>query len=381
MRKDFQWIIMKKDEYPILSEEGLNKFFNKSFDPDLGWIRRPNSQGIEKGKFGDVKYNIDWLGSRENKFSEKYDSTIACYGDSYAFCRQVHDFETWEHYLSDILKSSVLNFGVGNYGLDQAFLRYQKSHLPESVNTVIIAVVPETICRIQSTWKHYLEFGNTFAFKPRFFLDNSNNLNLITNPMQKREDFDNYKSKLDEIIKHDRFYYEKFRKNQFRFPFSISFLRNIKRNIFLTSKLLQKNFFRLLNISKPHIEDAPFEFIMNENIKMSHKMYQDKKSVELLKSIINTFFKLAEKRKHKAYVVILPQLIDLRILGNKTLKTYSNVLSNLEIGKGTLYDMTDEFKKVDDIEKFYINDKYGGHISNVGNKFIAQKLAKMITQK
>ena len=372
---------MKKDEYPILSEEGLNKFFNKSFDPDLGWIRRPNSQGIEKGKFGDVKYNIDWLGSRENKFSEKYDSTIACYGDSYAFCRQVHDFETWEHYLSDILKSSVLNFGVGNYGLDQAFLRYQKSHLPESINTVIIAVVPETICRIQSTWKHYLEFGNTFAFKPRFFLDNSNNLNLITNPMQKREDFDNYKSKLNEIIKHDRFYYEKFRKNQFRFPFSISFLRNIKRNIFLTSKLLQKNFFRLLNISKPHIEDAPFEFIMNENIKMSHKMYQDKKSVELLKSIINTFFELAEKRKHKAYVVILPQLIDLRILGNKTLKTYSNVLSNLEIGKGTLYDMTDEFKKVDDIEKFYINDKYGGHISNVGNKFIAQKLAKMITQK
>ena len=43
--------------------------------------------------------------------------------------------------------------------------------------------------------------------------------------------------------------------------------------------------------------------------------------------------------------------------------------------------MTDEFKKVDDIEKFYINDKYGGHISNVGNEFIAQKLAKMITQK
>ena len=36
--------------------------------------------------------------------------------DSYAFCRQVHDFETWEHYLSDILKSSVLNFGLGTMG-------------------------------------------------------------------------------------------------------------------------------------------------------------------------------------------------------------------------------------------------------------------------
>mgnify|MGYP002009653381 CR=1 FL=1 len=25
-------------------------------------------------------------------------------------------------------------------------------------------VVPETICRIQTTWKHYSEYGNTLAF-------------------------------------------------------------------------------------------------------------------------------------------------------------------------------------------------------------------------
>ena len=78
-----------------------------------------------------------------------------------------------------------------------------------------MAVVPETICRIQSTWKHS-RVWKYFCFQAKFVLDNSDNLNLITNPMQK-EDFDNYKSKLNEIIKHDRFYYEKFRKINFVF--------------------------------------------------------------------------------------------------------------------------------------------------------------------
>ena len=40
------------------------------------------------------------------------------------------------------------------------------------------------------------------------------------------------------------------------------------------------------------------------------------------------------------------------MLGNKTLKTYSNVLSNLDVGKGTLYDMTDDLKKLMTLKSF-----------------------------
>ena len=200
-------------------------FFSKSFDPTLGWVRKKNSTGIEKGEQKQIFFKIDEIGSRTNSNSGKYVPTIACFGDSYAFCRQVDNDETWEYFLSEFLETGVINFGVGNYGLDQALIRYKNTDLPTSVNTVIMAVVPETICRIQSNWKHYLEFGNTFAFKPKFFLENGH-LKLQENPMQNEIDFLNYREKLPFIQSNDRFYKEKFRKFQFRFPYTISFIRN-----------------------------------------------------------------------------------------------------------------------------------------------------------
>jgi hypothetical protein len=379
LRKDFQWLITKQDENPKLDQDGLNRFYAKSFDPDLGWTRRPNTRGIEKGESGEVSYQIDELGSRLNENCGEQPPTIACFGDSYAFCRQVEDSETWEHYLSENLGTCVLNFGVGNYGLDQALLRYRLTELPKSIDTIVMAFVPETICRIQSTWKHYLEFGNTFAFKPRYKLSEDGGLDLIPNPMQNRADFNDYERKLDQIIRHDRFYVGKFRKFQFRFPYTISFMRNLRRNTNLISRLLMREVYRRSGRIDPCVEDAPFEYIMNENIRIAHQLYQDEQSVALFTSLIKKFLRLAESRNHKAYVLILPQLIDLRIMAKNNSKTFSDVLSILDIPEGVLLDFTPYFTESEDIEQLYVNDKYGGHISNRGNKYVAEKLSQVIS--
>ena len=110
------------------------------------------------------------------------------------------------------------------------------------------SVVPETICRIQSNWKHYLEFGNTFAFKPKYYLENGH-LKLQENPMQNEIDFLNYREKLPLIQSSDRFYKEKFRKFQFRFPYTISFFRNLNRNIKLFHALFKRAIKRMLGQS------------------------------------------------------------------------------------------------------------------------------------
>ena len=325
-------------------------------------------------------YHIDELGSRHNRNCGTTPPTIACFGDSYTFCRQVEDSETWEYYLSEMLGTCVLNFGVGNYGLDQALLRYEQTELPRSIETVIMAFVPETICRIQSSWKHYLEFGNTFAFKPRYFLSGNGELEFFANPMQERADFDNYKIKLDQIISNDRFYRDKFKRFQFRFPFTISFLRNMRRNTTLIRRLLKREFHRRVGKIDPHVEDAPFEYIMNDNIRIAHRLYHDEESVALFTSLIKKFLKVARSRNHKAYVLILPQLIDLRILAKNNGRTYPDVLSSLDIPDGVLLDFTPHFAENRDIEKYYVNDKYGGHISNRGNRYVAEQLSRVIEQ-
>ena len=40
-RRGFQWLITEKDEVPILDARALEKYLGGSFDPHLGWVRRP----------------------------------------------------------------------------------------------------------------------------------------------------------------------------------------------------------------------------------------------------------------------------------------------------------------------------------------------------
>jgi hypothetical protein len=131
-RRSFPWLITKKDELPIFNSQALQKFIDYSFDPHLGWVRKPDSSGTENGQKGPITFNIDSLGSRTNSF-EKSPPVIAAFGDSYAFCRQVEDDETWEAHLSRQEGFGVLNFGIGNYGVDQALLRYEGMILPDTV--------------------------------------------------------------------------------------------------------------------------------------------------------------------------------------------------------------------------------------------------------
>ena len=94
LRRDFQWLINKHDEYPSFNPEALKKFFNNSFDKELGWVRKADSSGIEHGEFGDIRYHIDKYGSRKNIVEGS--ASVVTFGDSYTFCRQVEDDQTWQ---------------------------------------------------------------------------------------------------------------------------------------------------------------------------------------------------------------------------------------------------------------------------------------------
>ena len=84
----------------------------------------------------------------------------------------VNDDETWPYALSTLLRSYVSNFSVGGYGLDQALLRLRREIKLLDSKIILMSVVPETIARIHSYWRHYFEYGNTLAFKPRFTVEN-----------------------------------------------------------------------------------------------------------------------------------------------------------------------------------------------------------------
>ena len=373
LRKDFKWLITSDDEQPNFNTKELESFFSKSYDPTLGWVRKFFSIGIENGEQGKIYFKTDEVGSRINSNSSKYVPSISCFGDSYAFCRQVDNDETWEYFLSDFFNTGVLNFGVGNYGFDQALIRYKNIKLPEYVDTVIMGVVPETICRIQSYWKHYLEFGNVFAFKPKFRLQKGS-LNLQKNPMQNEKDFFHYHEKIPHIQRNDRFYKEKFKKFQFRFPYSISFLRNFNRNTKLFYALIRRSIKRFLGKSDSSTENLPFLLIMENNIQISHALYREKYSKDLFSALLKDFTNHAISNNHNPIFILLPQLVDCNIIKKTNQNPFSEFIRELNISNLKIIDFTMLFPKLENLTDYYVNDEYGGHLSKKGNRYVADVL-------
>ena len=54
---------------------------------------------------------------------------IASYGDSFTQCHQVSDGETWQETLAAHIGEPIRNFGVGGYGVYQAYLRLRRTEL------------------------------------------------------------------------------------------------------------------------------------------------------------------------------------------------------------------------------------------------------------
>ncbi|MDC0859200.1 hypothetical protein OAP45_00005, partial [Candidatus Pelagibacter sp.] len=156
-----KWLILNKS-----IKLNLKRFINfkkNIYDEKLGWSY----------KYSKKNNLITKLGYRKSNYSKRKNHVLA-FGDSYTFCREVKNHQTWEEIISKKKKTFVANYGVGNYGLDQAFLKFNFTKKKKENKIVIFGFVPETICRIQSSWKNFLEFGNINGFKPFTELKNNN---------------------------------------------------------------------------------------------------------------------------------------------------------------------------------------------------------------
>ncbi len=95
IKKDFQWVITEKDEFPFNSNLEFKNFLKNNFDKTTGWDRKKNTQGSETLNQKKTYFKITNEGFRNTPFKNKK-SLISVFGDSYAFCRYVNDEKTWE---------------------------------------------------------------------------------------------------------------------------------------------------------------------------------------------------------------------------------------------------------------------------------------------
>jgi len=369
LKSHCQWIITPQDLTPAIDSAGLQRFLDHGWDSELGWVRKSNTSGIDKG-WGETHatYQIGAQGARLSPSFETAPMAALAYGDSYTFCRQISDGDTWPEKLSLSLNGRVANFGVGNYGIDQALLRLEREFDEHPAPIVIMGIVPETINRILSLWKHFSEYGNVFAFKPMFTLDNNKSLQLIANPAYDPKQFLRINELLPELKKQDFFFMRKFMADMLRFPYLWHLWRSRHRNI----PLLKTAFTDRCG----HTNHAAFNEVMMRNIELAAKLFSEKEPTDLLAGITKRFADFVHGKGATPVLIFLPQLYDLKHIrtGDHYYADFIDKISKYL----TVIDLGPVFAKEANDSQNYINDQYGGHLSSVGNKIAAQTIGQVI---
>lgn len=295
-----------KEETPRITPRLLDQFYDAGFDPELGWVRKPNTSKFDLGKY---PYSIDGRGSRANPGHEGFPLRIGTYGDSYTFCREVEDANTWQWHLAEELGCNVLNFGVGNYGLDQTLLRIKREFPQNPAPITVAAMVPQGIARNLSVWKHYNEFGNVLAFKPRFGLENGR-LRLIPNPIDDREKFFRLGEFLPEIQRNDFFYERRFKREAFRPPYLASCVTRLP-NLLLAGAKAARRALGDRGAAAEALDALIYGRLDGGGVLQLEALYRDAHATEILLRLVDAFVDYAKSANTFPVLMVQPMRDDL----------------------------------------------------------------------
>ena len=186
-------------------------------DPVLGWPA-PDSYGT-----GD----LDSSGSRIIPAFPDPDTPacVSLYGDSFTWSGEVENEYAWSNILSQLLNCRVANYGVGVYGSDQAYLRFQHN-TRDKAHIVILAHLSENILRNVNQFRDLLSTSGGPGFKPRFILDEQGKLQHIPLPEFSEDEYHKVVYHPEKYLPYDYFVPgSPAHIHRFRFPFTFSVLR------------------------------------------------------------------------------------------------------------------------------------------------------------
>ena len=140
---------------PNLPPEDNNRGW--TFDGELGWVLKDTVRfdGLDGSN---TFYHYESSGARKRVHFPDGPCRIRTYGDSLTHCDQVSDGETWQAYLSAHLGEPVENYGVGGYGVYQAYLRMRRVEAERPAEYVILNVYCDDHFRNLDAWRT-IRFG------------------------------------------------------------------------------------------------------------------------------------------------------------------------------------------------------------------------------
>ena len=122
-------------------KEELDVFLNKNswaqFDPEVGYIMG-NYMPHDGMDNSSTISTVSPEGSRSRSTYSDKPCRLNTYGNSFTQCHQVNDAETWQEYLAGHLGEPVRNFGMGGFGVYQAYRRLIRREVEDKDSKYVI---------------------------------------------------------------------------------------------------------------------------------------------------------------------------------------------------------------------------------------------------
>lgn len=337
---------LSQEHYDIIKDFIKQKTNYFVFSSTLGWsikenghseLYQANSQGIRSDK--------------EYAFTPpKGVLRVSTFGDSYTHCDDVTNKDTWQAVIEGYNPHiEVLNFGVGGYGLGQAYLRYVQDGSKFKSHITFIGYTPENIYRNVNTFRpFYIPYTEMPLAKPRFLLVN-NTLSLVPNYFNEIHEYNTLlqhpKDVLSQLGIHDYYFKRRYRSGIFDWSPTVRTVKIVMGRI---------------NSYKNGIETDEYYDTNSE-------------AFIVTKKIFDTFHREIINNGSIPIIVIFPRESDVERYQKDKTKRYTPLLSYFDSMGYRYIDMTDAFEHTD------IDDVFIRHYSPAGDRLIAEYIYTTLT--
>lgn len=135
---------------------------------------------------------------------------VAAFGDSFVYSNEVGNGDAWCALVEQLDPAiEVLNYGVGGYGVDQAYLRYLAEGTRLGPRVVLIGFALDDLGRLVNVYRRFRSTREIPLVKPRYLLQPDGRLELLPSPIHRPADYEPYLRDPRRVIAwgaHDQWY-------------------------------------------------------------------------------------------------------------------------------------------------------------------------------
>ena len=334
-----------------ISSEDLASFLRARFDPLLGWDIHV-----------DERTNLGTRGNRD--YPEKPRYRLKAFGDSFVYGAEVAEDETFCAYVEERTGWDCLNYGVGGYGPDQAFLKYRSNHIP--ADYTILGVLCENIGRVVSYYPPFYMREWTPP-KPRYVKEGET-FRLLESPIHDRQEAIKLLDErfIDTLKPNDYwpYYYEEILNapDRLRWPATWTVLKHLRYFVWGARTGLNKRFGSNYDAAR-------------QVYKYTHLYESDSEALAILRHILDEFVALAHDRGEVPIIVFFPDQFSLDLKRDHGRLPHAPIAAYAE---GAGYNTID-FGKVlsgEDYSPYFLY--YNSHYSPAGNERVASEIVRFI---